>query len=133
MKGVIEFVGDQDHPTSSLATTAISGQIVDLQNITGKKKLELIMNGEMGIDQFVTPANMVGSKLKVLREAHRAKVEEQIAKVKGQDFKVGDFVTFKGKSYEVLKVDSNRVKFEFESDSGDKAKVWVAKDKVTKG
>jgi hypothetical protein len=133
----VDVQGDPNNPTSMLTQTR-SGDAIDLQNITGRRKLELISTGEMEIDQFVVPPNMPGHKLKELRAHHRSQVEEQLKTlIKGKDAKdygVGDFVSFRGGSYEILKVRADGVMLNLKLKDEDEAKnVWVPKEKVKKG
>ena len=136
MANIVDYVGDQDQPTQSLIQTR-SGKLVDLQNMPGMVKINLIKEEELGIDQFITPANMPGAKLRVLRERHREIIEAQLttlAEKTKKDYVVGDFVSFKGGSYEVLKVKEDGVMISYTLKSGGEPKnVWIPKKKVKKG
>jgi hypothetical protein len=126
MKGVIETVGDIDNPTASLTSTK-SGLEIDLMNLTGSLKLGLIRNGEMDVDQFITPANMTGKKLQALRAKHREKMAG-LVDLNKPDFKVGEMVTYKDNIHEVLKVRSDAVLLVVNS-----RKYWIPLDRVKKG
>jgi len=135
----IEIVGDPNSPTSTLTTTK-SGAVIDLQNLPGMTKLQLIQSNELEVDQFIVPSNMPGRKLKVLREAHRGRIKEQLQllvdenTVEAKDYKVGEFVSFSGKTFEVLKVDSDRVQILIKLKGYDELKkAWINKSKVSKG
>jgi hypothetical protein len=132
----VEVIGDQDNPTS-LITKTRSGQEIDLNNLPGRTKLRLIQADEMGIDQFISPPNMPGHKLKAIRDAHRERVGEQLKAVlmeKTKDFVVGDFVSFRGGSYEVLKVRQDGVMINMKlNDDAEFKNVWIPKAKIKKG
>jgi len=48
-----------------------SGEVVDINNIPGVKKLQLIESGQMTIDNFMVPPNCPGKVLKKLQDEHR--------------------------------------------------------------
>ena len=129
---VPEIVGDPNSPTSILTATK-DGYPIDLQNVPGMTKIRLIKEGQMDIDRFVMPPNMPGKKLVILRQAHREKMEAQIAEIDKKEadknpYKVGDMISYKENTYEVLKVDGERVQI-----SKDDKEVWVKHTKVEKG
>ena len=126
----MERINVEDNPTQMMATTK-SGQEIDMNNCPGTKKVELVQSGEMGVDQFVLPANMPGSKLKELREANRDRMEKFLTKEPAEpnQFQVGDFVQYQEESYEVFKTDPVKgVLIEKEG-----KKVWVKASAVEKG
>lgn len=128
----VETIGAADNPTGLLTLTK-TGRVVDLLNLPGLKKMELIESKEMEMDSFVSPPNMTGLKLKILRASHRERIEIQLKKHKAKkaakaDFKVGDFISYKEASHEVLKVREDAVMVML-----GKKKVWIPKNKVGKG
>lgn len=122
-------IDPDDLPVSNFVATE-SGQEIDLNNLPGTTKVRLIQEGEMKIDAFIAPANLPGKKLQELRERHRESMEAALKKDSiPNEFQVGEMITFKGKVYEVLKVDSDRgVVIERKG-----KEVWVHHSKVTKG
>ena len=113
-------------------TSMVEG--VDLANLPGHKKMQLIKSGDLSIDQFVTPPNMPGRKLAELRKQHRESVQQVMldAEPKEEDnpYKPGDFVVYKSQSCEVLAVDGTKVVImDMERDK----KIKVSYAKVTKG
>jgi hypothetical protein len=126
-----EVIGDQDNPTSTLVNTK-SGDDIDLLNLPGKKKMELVLSGELNIDKFVMPANMPGKKLKELRDAHRTRFQEILDKAQGEEdkentFKVEDSVIYKDYACQVLEIKGSKVKVEIPDDekAGELKKIWV--------
>jgi hypothetical protein len=119
----------EDAPVTMMVKTKEGN--VDLNNLPGSRRLELIESGEMNIDQFITPANMPGSKLKELRGKYRQQMESRIKK--GPDdvevlYAPGDFVNYKDSSYEVIRTDPKRgLLIDREGQ-----KVWVISNKVSK-
>ena len=113
-------------------TSIVEG--IDLANLPGKKRLQLVRNGDLSVDQFVTPPNMPGKTLKELRERNRETMSKVIldAEPKDNPYKVGDFVLYKDSSTEVLKVDGNKVLVTV-VDGDKEKKVWVNYVKVKKG
>ena len=133
MKGVVETIGGTDNPVSSLVTTR-SGQVIDLQNLPGHKKLQLIRDGEMEMDQFIAPVSMTGIKLKKLRDAHRLQMEAVMnPPTTTKELQVGEFILYKEKSYEILKTREDAVQIDYVLANGKHKKAWVQKDKVEKG
>lgn len=133
----VQTIGAADNPTGLLTKTK-SGDVVDLLNMTGLKKMELIDSGNMRMDDFVSPPNMTGLKLKAIREEHRARMEKELARYKKQKaksdvkFKVGEFISYKDQSYEVLKIEGEKLQIEV-TVKGKLRKAWVAQSSVTKG
>lgn len=86
----------------------------DVANMPGRLKYQLIKSGEMSVDRFITPPNMPGKKLKELRDAHRARIEEQFGLMESlqetNPYKVGDMVTYKDLVVEVLEVKGPKIK-----------------------
>lgn len=122
-------------PAASIEVSTESGRIIDINNIPGKVKQELIQEGELDVDRFIMPANMPGKKLKELREAHRQRLEDSMKQLTttANEFKVGDFILYKDLTYEVLKTDDEKgVMFEMKKPKGKKY-VWVHHSKVAKG
>lgn len=123
---------DEDAPTQMMGKTK-SGYDIDFNNLSGKRRLELVEAGELTTEQFGIPANMPGVKLKEIRERNKQMIEAQLARKNKADesleFKVGDFITYKEESYEILATDATKG---YKIDKGDK-KVWVQADSVTKG
>lgn len=131
-----------DSPAENFAKT-LSGKTVDLNNLPGKVRQELIDEGEMSIESFVSPANMPGKKLKEMRERFAKNIEDQRKKsnaAKGikdtedaiLDFKVGELIIFKEISYEVKGVDPVKgLKITKDTDNGPK-NVWVQPINVKK-
>ena len=144
----VETVGDANDPVSVLTRTR-NGNNIDLNNIPGLVKARLIIDGQMSIDDFMSPANMPGIKLKKLREEHRAKYEkvlDGIRPAEGEinddqpneeankvDYPVGSFVMFNDVSYEVFKAKQDKVLIELTNKNKKIVKTWVPKSKVTKG
>lgn len=104
----------------------------DLRNLPGRIRRRLIITGQVKAEQFATPANMPGAKLKALREEQKARSDEE-GIIEGSEltnpYKVGDIISWKNKVYEVLEVNENKVKFEKEPGKN----VWVPYAKVEKG
>lgn len=105
-----EIETDDSEATGSMVVESASGVKYDVSNISGARKRQLIMDGEIGIDVFVSPPNMPGKKLAAMRAAHAASVQSGIdgevkkAKIKVNPFATGDLVEHKGHVSEVLEV-----------------------------
>lgn len=121
-----------DDPYAMVEVKTASGNTIDINNLPGKTKMELIQSGELDIDRFVTPPNMPGKKLKELRLAHREQMKGILDKVKNE-FQVGDMVNYKEKSYEVQKVDPLKGVLLTMKKGGELKDVWVSHTKVEKG
>lgn len=116
---------DQESPSVIVKTS--NGGIYDINNISGRRKLELIKDGEMGIDEFIAPDNMPGKKLKELRDAHRSNLGNALKQGEANTFKTGDLVQFKGVATEVTKVDPDKGLLITKKDG---TKAWVHHSKV---
>lgn len=116
------------------ATTIVNGY--DIQNLPGATKMRLIKQGHLSIDNFMTPPNMPGKKLAILRKAHRERVEEQMALLDSakagidNPYSVGDMVEYKGLTYEVLEMKDLKVKIFSEEKNKN---IFVPAAMVTKG
>lgn len=118
--------GYSDGPTSIEMRTK-SGDLIDINNISGAKRAELISNGEIAADKLVTPANVTGAKLQAIREAARAKREGTTQTLVDNPFVKGDMVIFRGTQVKVLASDPEKgVKIR----NKDGGKVWVSHTKV---
>lgn len=125
---------DSDDKAASTFKITTSGERVDLSNMTGKKRMELIAEGEIPMESFVSPSNMPGKQLKILRERFAKNMEASLNKGKENlpDYQVGDLIIFKDVSYEVKGVDPVKgLKITKETDKGPK-NVWVQPTKVEK-
>lgn len=127
--------GLDSEPAASIEVTTESGRVIDINNLPGKVKMELIMEGEIDVDRFVTPANMPGKKLAELRAAHKSRLDEAMkAMVESKnEFATGDFVLYKDITYEVLKTDEERGVLIERKKDGKVKSVWVHHSKVAKG
>jgi hypothetical protein len=99
---------DEDGPATVMAETS-KGRAIDINNVSGKRKVALIESGELSIDSFMTPGNMSGKRLKELREAHRERFEKD-DKDKPNPYVVGNLVKYEGFVSEVLDVDGRKIK-----------------------
>ena len=128
------MIDPEDGPATNEATTK-DGRRIDLNNLPGKVKQDLIEKGVIEENRFYTPPNLPGKKLKEYRE-QRGIVAEGEPKP-GVDapnpFVKGDIVIYKGKTVEVSEVDERRVMIEYETETGKEKKVWVHWTKVDKG
>lgn len=120
---------DEDEPASVIVSTHTGGKY-DINNITGKRKIQLITEGEIKEEAFDTPPNMPGKKLKEYREnlaksrkANADAVEEDTP----NDFNVGDLVKFDGHVSEVVKVHEKKGVLIHKREGG---KMWVRHSKV---
>lgn len=122
---------------SSMVTT-ISGREVDMMNIPGKAKLDLVESGDLLPSQALSlPANMPGQKLKFIREAKQKVLDKALAKRKSKtskaskleegstegaavQFGVGDIVEYQGELVEILEVREEEKKYVFLKPGTDK-------------
>ena len=141
----VEVVGNPDDPIASYVKSK-SGVVIDLNNCPGVLRAKMVLSGDMGVEAFVSPANMPGSKLKKMREAFVAKLTPTLDRVKASeekkdeefskaatDFPGGSFVMYKEVSYEVMKNRQDAVLIEVMADDNRPQKVWVKKTNITKG
>ena len=141
----VETLGNPDDPIASYVKSK-SGVVIDLNNCPGVLRAKMVLSGDMGVEAFVSPANMPGAKLKKMREEFAAKLAPSLAKVKANedekteefsqnatDFPVGSFVMYKEVSYEVMKNRQDAVLIEVMADDNRPQKVWVKKTNITKG
>lgn len=122
---------DDDEPTEKPFETE-SGLRFDANNISGKAKLKLIMEGEASLEDFTTPDNMPGKELRELRARRSGGVEAALDR-KAQEtkntFKLGDIVQYKEWRSEVIEVDPKRgVRIH----KGNKPSKWIHHTKVVK-
>lgn len=116
----------EDEPASK--EMEIAGSKYDINNMPGVVRNRLIMEGEVTADDFITPPNMPGAKLKALRDEHRSRVEASIRGMEGNKkntYEVGDIVIYKNIQTEVLEIDDN--KLVIMNDKGKKVKVSFTK------
>jgi len=111
-----------------------SGSSYDTNNISGAKKAQLIMDGELSMDNFINPPNMPGKKLKAMRDRHREGMESYFKKAAEEtpnEYKVGDIVVYRKEATEVLEVDPERgVKIMKLNKKGKMVEAWVHHTKV---
>lgn len=106
---------EQESPASSMVKTE-AGYDIDVNNIPGKRKTQMIMDGELTIDEFNTPPNMPGKKLKALRDAANEKHDKNVEAVskrkkdssKDNPYQLGDMVKYGNTSSEVKECDPKR-------------------------
>lgn len=101
---------DMDDEPVSLELKTDSG-VYDANNISGRRKADLILRGELSVDDFVAPANMPGKKLMELRNRHRTGIEAQIKEMTKElvnTFEVGSLVKYKKNITEILATDPER-------------------------
>src|SRR3990170_4044498 len=101
---------EQDEPASVLIDTESKDKI-DINNISGKRKARLVMEGEISIDNFLLPSNMPGKQLKELRDRHRSAFDsgiKRLTKDAPNTYQVGELVKYRESVSEVLEVDSNK-------------------------
>lgn len=111
---------------------AKDGMTLDMNNMPGKVRKELILNGTMDEADFICPPNMPGKKLAAMREAFRKnfvdKLDKQIP-VSPNQFKVGDLVQHMGFVTEIIDVHKNGLKYIVRKKDGKKSK-WVHASKL---
>lgn len=118
--------GYDDGPTS-IEVRTVSGDIIDINNLPGVKRKELVANGELDADKLITPANMPGAKLKAMRDAHKAKQEGKTEHLTENPFVKGDMVIFRNLQVKVLVSDPVKgVRIR----AKDGKKVWVSHTSV---
>jgi hypothetical protein len=120
---------DPEVPASAMVRTS-SGRY-DIHNITGVRKAQLIMEGEVDSDVFISPPNVTGAKLKELRDAHNATMDKAIQNISDvkNEYKKGDLVKYHNIVVEVLDVHDTRGVKITKREGG---KVWVHQSKVEK-
>lgn len=138
---------DIDAVPVSVPAMTRSGNEIDMANLPGKVRIELLERGELQLNQMLIPANMPGKKLKEYKERHKARMEQEraaaakAAKKAGVpeakpklQLRVGDIITYKDKNYSILGLDpvEGRVKFKKLNTKGEEVLVSVPFDKVTK-
>lgn len=105
---------DEDDAPVSVEVETSSGNKIDVNNVSGMKKAELIASGEMEIDRFLAPPNMPGKKLAELRANHRKSMLKSLNVIEGEDanpYKVGDLIKFKKHRSEITEIDGAFVMF----------------------
>lgn len=112
---------DEDTPTSNLVETK-SGYPLDLNNLPGRIRRKLIINGDLG-DAFQLPANMPGNKLKAIRDANAEKMREV------RELNVGEFIQIGKRIYPITEVKDDKVYYEKQK-NGVTKKYYVVKEKV---
>ena|SRR5690349_16566481 len=125
---------DEDGPAQNLVSTR-NGFEIDLNNLPGKARVNLINEGELEVDQFIAPPNMPGLKLKALREQHRERIEKAMGAVKQaqpiNDFEKGEVVYFQNEPKEILEVDPDKgVLLERLNKKNELKRVWTSVSKV---
>ena len=127
---------EEDAPASMVTRTLRSNSDIDLNNLSGKTRMQLIDTGELASTSFTMPANMPGRKLAEIKEAQKQRTEEAMEKYKKSKeeespnpYNTGDFIEYKEASYEVLGTDAKKGVL---IEKGDK-QIWVHQSKVVKG
>lgn len=113
---------------------AEGGRVVDINNISGRVKAEMIMNGELDVDRFIAPPNMPGQRLKELRNKHRDNVLKDVNKIVKQakvshEFSVGETVLYKGYQTEITTVSKSGEKVKVRKKNGNESN-WVYINKI---
>lgn len=106
-----------DREFASVEVRTKDGSVIDANNISGKKKLELIEAGKIQLDSFVMPANMPGKLLKAMREKHAVAFSE---------------IVKKGKEYTKSKTDKSKTSISKESTKSTEPIIKEAKKVKTK-
>lgn len=119
---------ENEDPSAENLTQTNSGDLIDMNNLPGKKRLTLVAEGELAVEQFVSPANMPGKKLKEMRDRFAETFKSQVDRAGGvpiDEYKPGSLFEYKDGVYEVLAVDPVKgLKIAREYD-GKLKNVWV--------
>jgi hypothetical protein len=121
---------DIDSDTASIEVQTPSGDKFDINNISGKRKALLVMEGQIKADAFVAPPNVGGKKLRQLRESHNQNIENRIAEMNDSTdnpYKIGNLVEHKGVVLEVQKIHPEKGVLLPKAEGG---KMWVHHTKV---
>lgn len=121
----------EDNATASIFIRSESGVVYDMNNISGKLRKQLIMEGEMSADSFSGHQNISGKRLKELREAKKEVLDLTSGEtLERNTLVVGDLIKFRNIVSEVTDVDPvHGVKIIKED--GKKSK-WIHHTKVQK-
>ena len=123
--------------------TTRSGQVYDLNNMPGIKKIDLIESGELAPSQTLSlPANMPGKLLQPIREKRAAALEKSLeksrakknkpAKTEGNTqlespmFEAGATVEYRGEAVQIIEVLQDEGKYIIEKPDEKRVKILYA-------
>lgn len=118
-------IDNDNEPASVMVGTSV-GNKYDINNLSGKKKKQLIAEGDMSEDAFTAPPNMPGKKLAELRKEKRSNKVESNPNIENT-YSVGDIIKFRDLVAEVLKVHAKKGVLITKRDG---SKTWVHHSKI---
>lgn len=106
---------------AEVIVTLTDGSKVDINNIPGKKKKELIKKGQIAAEKFVIAPNMPGKLLAQKRKEFLESLEREEQAT--PEFLKGEMVKHKGHVVEIADVDNENKKLMYKKG---KKKIWVS-------